>query len=67
MKAKELITKEDVELERILRETKAKLVQLRFELKNKKLKDTNRVKKSKKDIARILTILKERRKKEKKK
>ena len=67
MKAKELITKEDVELERILRETKAKLVQLRFELKNKKLKDTNRVKKSKKDIARILTILKERRKREKKK
>ena len=60
MKAKELITKEDAELERILQETKAKLVQLRFELKNKKLKDTNRVKESKKDIARILTILKER-------
>ena len=60
MKAKELITKEDVELERILQETKAKLVQFRFELKNKKLKDTNRVKESKKDIARILTILKER-------
>ncbi len=60
MKAKELIKKEDSELKRILQESKAKLVQLRFEWKNKKLKNTNQVKEVKKDIARILTILKER-------
>ncbi|HHD92016.1 MAG TPA: 50S ribosomal protein L29 [Candidatus Portnoybacteria bacterium] len=59
MKAKELIIKEDPELKRILQETKARLVQLRFEWKTKKLKNVNQVKETKKDIARILTILKE--------
>lgn len=60
MKVKELITKENTELNKILQDKKMELVKLRFDWKNKKLKNTNLIKETKKDIARILTILKER-------
>jgi len=60
MKVKELITKENTELNKILQDKKMELVELRFDWKNKKLKNTNLIKETKKDIARILTILKER-------
>lgn len=60
MKVKELRTKENAELNKILQDKKMELVELRFDWKNKKLKNTNLIKETKKDIARILTILKER-------
>ena len=60
MKVKELRTKENAELNKILQDKKMELVKLRFDWKNKKLKNTNLIKETKKDIARILTILKER-------
>jgi len=60
MKVKELRTKENAELNKILQDKKMELVKLRFDWKNKKLKNTNLIKETKKDIARILTILRER-------
>ncbi|MBT3356678.1 50S ribosomal protein L29 [bacterium] len=57
MKAKEIREKSKEELETILKDSRAKLMQARFDLTSRQLRDSSDVKKTKKDIARILTIL----------
>lgn len=64
MKPKELREKTKEELENLLKEKKARLMKLRFELKEGKLKNVAEIKETKRDIARILTILKEKCQKE---
>ncbi len=59
MKGKELKNKEAAELSRMLSDMKAKLAKLGFELEANTLKDTSQIKKTKKDVARILTALKQ--------
>lgn len=59
MKAKELRKKAKEELEKMLIEKKKRLLQLRFDLKAGKVKNIREIRETKKDIARILTILKE--------
>jgi ribosomal protein L29 len=46
------------ELRKMLDDLKARLMQLSFDLADKKLKDTSQIGKAKKEIARILTELK---------
>jgi len=58
MKIKELHQKTDKELKDLLQESRHKLGQLKFDLASKKLKNIKRVKGLRRDIARILTILK---------
>lgn len=57
MKIKELQKKSKSGLEKILRERRERLRALRFDLDQGKLKDTSQIKKTKKDIAKILTLL----------
>lgn len=57
MKTSELKGKSNPELLILLKEQKEYLRQLRFELSAKKLKKFSEIKKTKKTIARILTIL----------
>ena len=57
MKAKEIREKSKEELETNLKDSRAKLMQARFDLTSRQLRDSSDVKKTKKDIARILTIL----------
>ncbi len=57
MKTKEIREKSKEELEVILKNTRAKLTQARFDLNTRQLRDPSEIKKSRKDIARILTIL----------
>ncbi len=59
MKHSELKNKESSELNEILKELKVKLGKVRFELANKTLKDFSKIGKIKKDIARVLTAIKE--------
>lgn len=59
MKAKELRKKAKEELEKMLIEKRKRLLQLRFDLKAGKVKNIREIRETKKDIARILTILKE--------
>lgn len=59
MKAKELRKKAQEELEKMLIEKKKRLLQLRFDLKAGKVKNIREIRETKKNIARILTILKE--------
>jgi len=63
MKAKELRQKPRQELEMMFKEGREKLRQLKFDLASKKLKNTNEIKFIKRQIAQILTILKEEQKK----
>lgn len=58
MKKIDLQNKTNEELNMMLKDFKAKLLQFNFELGEKRLKDFSQVKKTKKNIARILTILK---------
>jgi len=58
MKAKELKQKSKKELERLLLNDREKLRQLKFDLSAGKVKNVREIRKIKKDIARILTILK---------
>lgn len=58
MKAKEIKQKTKSEQELLLRENREKLRSLRFDLASKKLKKTDEIAKVKKEIARILTVLK---------
>ena len=58
MKYIDLQNKTNVELNMMLKDFKAKLLQFNFELGEKRLKDFSRVGKTKKEIARILTVLK---------
>jgi large subunit ribosomal protein L29 len=57
MKTKELRQKTKPELEKILREDKEKLRELRFNLIAGKVKNVREIRKIKKDIAKIITIL----------
>ena len=58
MKIKELRQKTEKELKELLDENRRKLGQLRFELASKKIKNSGQIKELRKDIARVLTILK---------
>ena len=57
MKAKEIRQKSKKELERLVLENREKLRQLKFDLSAGKVKNVREIRKIKKDIARILTIL----------
>lgn len=63
-KLKEWREKSEEELKRILQEQKNSLRPLQFALVSGKLKNPKEIKKLKKDIARALTIIKERTKSE---
>ena len=58
MRVSELKNKTKHELSEMLKEYRAKITQLNFNLAEKKLKDFSQIKKTKKDIARVLTFLK---------
>ena len=60
MRPSELRNLTDEELKERLKELKKKLFDLRFQLELDQLRDTNEIKRVKKDIARIKTILRER-------
>ncbi len=57
MKAKEIREKNKEELETELKDSRAKLMQARFDLNSRQLRDSSGIKKLTKDIARIMTIL----------
>ena len=59
MKTKELRKKDKKELEKTVQELTKKLSDLRFKFSSGKLKNVKEVSNSKKQIARILTVLKE--------
>jgi|YelNatPaOPRAMG01_1025707.scaffolds.fasta_scaffold00218_27 large subunit ribosomal protein L29 len=59
MKPQELREKSKKELEELLLETRQKLFRLKLDLASGKLKNFNQIKQTKREIARILTILKE--------
>ena len=59
MKATELRKKDKKELEKIVQELRKKLSDLRFKFSSNKLKNVKEINNSKKEVARILTILKE--------
>lgn len=58
MKSSELNNKTRDELSRLLAEYRAKILKLNFDLADNKVKDVSQVKKTKKDIARIMTMIK---------
>ena len=58
MKKLDLKNKTNEEMGVIMKDLKAKLLQFNFELGEKRLKDFSQVNKTKKEIARILTIIK---------
>ena len=60
MKAKDLRTKSDEELQRLAEELRKKINQLLMEKSLGKLNKPHLLKLTKKDLARVLTILKER-------
>ena len=59
MKTKELQSKTEPELRRMLSEHRAKLQQLRFDLAGGKVKNVREIRNTRKDIARILTFQKQ--------
>ncbi len=59
MKIKELRQKTAKELKELLEQNRHKLGQLKFDLAAKKLKNIREIREPRKDIARILTILSE--------
>lgn len=61
MKAKELREQSEKQLQILVKDSKEKLKSFRFSLANKQLKDYSEIKKTKKIIARIKTVLKENR------
>lgn len=62
MEAKDLRKKTEKELQELLFDLRKKLVDLRFQKIQGKLKNPHQIKFIRKDIARILTVLNERRK-----
>lgn len=60
MKAKEMRQKSKDELEKIIKDDREKIRQLRFNLSSGKVKNIKEAGNLKKKIARVLTILKER-------
>ena len=59
MKISEIKQKPKKELQRILHESQEKLRELRFDLSAGKVKNVREIRQIKKDIARIMTILKQ--------
>ena len=59
MKANELRNKSGEELESMLESLKSELFNLRFQLAINQLENTNRITEVKRDIARVMTILQE--------
>jgi len=59
MRAKELREKTKKELQNLLIENREKLRQLKFDLTAKKVKNVMEIRKLRREIARILTIIKE--------
>lgn len=59
MRTKELRELNKNELARLLEEKKAKAVSLRFDISSKQLKNNREYRNTKKDIAKILTLLRE--------
>lgn len=59
MKAEELRKKDKKELKKLVQNLKKKLSDLRFKFSSNKLKNVKEINQLKKEIARILTILKE--------
>ena len=59
MKVSELRQKSEDELKKILEESREKLRDLRFDIQTKQLKNVRELRKIKKLIAQVLTILKE--------
>lgn len=59
MKIKELREKNIAELENILGEKRANTIKLRFNIASKQVKNTKELKNEKRDIAKILTLIKE--------
>lgn len=57
MKISELQNKSKDELDKMLKESREKLCRLRFEIQLKQSKNVREIRKVKKDIARILTLL----------
>lgn len=57
MKIKDLREKTENELKSLLKEKREKMRQMKFDLTNKQLKNPRQIKEIKKDIARILTLL----------
>jgi large subunit ribosomal protein L29 len=64
-KIKELREMSQGEIEKLLEEKKTKAVALRFDITSKQLKNNREFRSTKKDIARILTLQKEMKAKEK--
>ena len=60
MKAKEICQMSDAEMDKRMKELKSELFNLRFQLATGQLDNPMRIKGVKKDIARIMTITKER-------
>ena len=58
MKIKELKTKGKEELQKMLEDDREKLRQLRFDLSAGKVKNVREIRKIKKEVAQILTLLK---------
>ncbi len=59
MKAEELRKKDKAELEKSVQDLKKKLNDIRFRFSSNKLKNTNEINETKKEVARILTVLNE--------
>lgn len=59
MKTEEMRKKDKKELENIARDLKKKLNDIRFKSSSNKLKNVNEIRNTKKEIARLLTIIKE--------
>ena len=59
MKISELKSKSDQELEMTLKELNEKLRKLKFDLAERKLKNTGEILKTRRTVARILTLMKE--------
>ena len=58
MKPDELKSKSRDELKQLLADLRAKILKLNFDLADSKVKDVSQIGKTKKDIARVLTLLK---------
>ncbi len=59
MKIGEIRSKKKAELEKLLRENREKLRQLKFDLASGKVKNVREIRRIKKEIARIITCQKE--------
>lgn len=57
MKFKELKQKNEIELKKLLADSREKLRDLRFRVASRQLKDVRQIRKIKKTIAKVLTLL----------